>query len=77
MNIEVYGMEGCSTCTNLKKDIEKFVEENNLDAQVKKVTDIAKMAKKGIMSSPTVAVDGEIVIRGKVPSYEELKELLM
>lgn len=78
MKIEVYGSEGCKKCSKLKDNIENMVNElgfsNKVDVQ--KVEDPVELAKKGIMSTPAVAVDGEVKYKGKVPSDKEIKELL-
>ena len=43
---------------------------------MKKITDIEKIAEFGVMSLPALAVDGEIVLLGSVPSAKEIKEIL-
>lgn len=76
MKIEVFGAEGCSTCKKLKQDIEAIVEESDIKAEVVKVEDPAELAKKGIMSTPAIAVDDEIKFKGRVPDEEEIKEVI-
>ncbi len=76
MKIEVFGSEGCSTCKKLKEDIEGLVKKMNISAEVIKVEDPAELAKKGIMSTPAVAIDNEIKFKGRVPNEEELKEAI-
>ena len=76
MKIEVFGSEGCSTCKKLKEEIEDLVKEMDISAEVIKVEDPAELAKKGIMSTPAVAIDDEIKFKGRVPDEEELKEAI-
>jgi small redox-active disulfide protein 2 len=52
------------------------VEELDSDAIVEKVTDMMVIMEKGIVSTPAVAVDGKIVISGKIPSLDEAKRLI-
>ncbi|MCC6699174.1 MAG: thioredoxin family protein [Candidatus Hydrogenedentes bacterium] len=44
--------------------------------ELEKVTEIDKIVAFGVMSTPALVVDGEIKVSGKVPSLNELKELL-
>lgn len=78
MKIEVYGSEGCKKCSKLKDNIENMVDELGLSnkVDVQKVEDPVELAKKGIMSTPSVAVDGKVKYKGKVPSDKEIKKLL-
>jgi len=76
MLIEVFGA-GCAKCNKLKENAEKAVKEADVDAEVKHVTDITEIMKRGIPITPALAVDGKIVSAGKVPSVEKIKQLLM
>lgn len=74
MKIKVYGSECCGKCTKLKETIQKTVEKENIEAEVEKVTNIDELVQRGVMSTPAVDIDGEIVFKGKVPSPEEILE---
>ena len=54
----------------------KVIKENNLDATLTKVDDIVEMMSYNILSTPAVVVDGEVRIKGHVPSENEVKEAL-
>jgi protein-disulfide isomerase len=43
---------------------------------VEKVTDINEMMKFGVMMTPALVVDGEVKVVGKVPSPDEIKQML-
>lgn len=75
MKVEVFG-SGCPRCKQTEKVMKMAVEELGLNAVVEKVTDMMAMMEKGIISTPAVAIDGEIVLSGKIPSLEEAKKLL-
>ena len=47
-----------------------------LEAQVEKIEDINEIVKYGVMSTPALAVDGQVKIVGKVASTEEIMTLL-
>lgn len=51
-------------------------QELEMEAELEKVTDIKAMAKKGILGSPALVVDGLVKSTGKVLSVEEVKRLL-
>jgi len=75
MKIEIFG-SGCPRCKQTEKIIKMAVEEMGSDAIVEKVTDMMVIMEKGIVSTPAVAVDGKIVLSGKIPSLDEAKRLI-
>ncbi|AGB42086.1 small redox-active disulfide protein 2 [Halobacteroides halobius DSM 5150] len=75
MKITVYG-PGCKNCVSLADNAKEAVEELGIDAKVEKVEDMAEIAKAGVMSTPGLAIDGKVKIKGRVPSKDEIKKLL-
>jgi small redox-active disulfide protein 2 len=75
MNIQVLGT-GCAKCKSLEKATREVVAQNNIDATITKVEDIVEIMKFNIMTTPALVVDGKVVLKGRVPSNEELKEIL-
>ncbi|MXR69191.1 thioredoxin family protein [Shewanella sp. JBTF-M18] len=75
MKIEVLG-SGCKRCTNLADDIARIADELNLKIELSKVTDIAQIAAYGVMSTPAIVIDGEVLTTGRQPGEEELTQLL-
>lgn len=72
-NIIVYG-PGCANCTNTAKVITEVLTELNVPFNLTKVTDYQQMAQDGIMSTPTVKIDGQIMPKkSKIPTIEEVK----
>ena len=68
---------GCPKCKQTTSMVEKAVEELGLtDVNIEKVEDIMKIMEYNVMSTPAVVIDGEIKIKGRVPTVNELKELL-
>lgn len=76
MDIKVLG-SGCAKCKTVEKVVNEVVAENNLDATVTKVEDIVEIMQFGVMSTPALVVDGQVVLSGKVPSKDEVKSLLV
>ncbi len=67
---------GCAKCRTLSEQTEAAAKELGIEYQLEKVTDIQKILKFGVMSTPALVIDGEVKVVGKVPSVLELKKLL-
>ena len=67
---------GCANCVNLEKATRQAVSELRLEATIEKVTDYADIAGYGIMRTPGLVVDEEVVLSGRVPTVRQVKELL-
>ena len=75
MEIKVLG-SGCAKCKTTYEMIEKIVKENQLDATLSKEEDIAELRHYGIMTTPAIVVDGEVKLKGHVPTESEIKKML-
>jgi small redox-active disulfide protein 2 len=71
MTIEVLG-PGCANCRNLEARTKEAIDSLGVDASIVKVTDFAEIASRGVMSTPALALDGRVVITGRVPSVSEI-----
>lgn len=67
---------GCAKCKKTYAVVEEVIMDNNLDAKLSKIEDIAEMMKYNIMATPAVVVDGAVRIKGHVPSADEVKKAL-
>ena len=76
MKIEILG-PGCPNCQQLEKNVKNVAEEfDSLNVEITKIEDTSEIASRGVMNTPALAVDGEVKISGRVPSEEEIKELM-
>ena len=75
MELKVLG-SGCAKCQTTYEMIEKIVKENQLDATLSKVEDIVELLNYGIMTTPAIVVDGEVKLKGHVPTESEIKKIL-
>jgi small redox-active disulfide protein 2 len=75
VDIKVLG-PGCRNCVTLEARTREALEQLELRADVEKVTDPAAIAGFGLLSTPGLVVDGDVVVAGKVPSVRQLRELL-
>lgn len=75
MLIEVFG-PGCAKCETLLRHTRQALEQLGGEHQVVKVSDYAVMAARGVLSTPALAIDGQLKFQGKVASSAEILDLL-
>ena len=73
--IEVFG-PGCARCQETYRVVRHVVESAGLTCEVVKVDDIKRMIAMGIMATPAIAIDGKVVMTGRVPKSDEVQRLL-
>ncbi len=76
MEIKILG-PGCPKCKILEKLTREVVEQSGIEATVTKVEDIVAIMNYGVMTTPALVVNEKVVLKGRVPSAEELKKLLI
>jgi small redox-active disulfide protein 2 len=75
MIIQILGT-GCPKCKTLEKMTREVVEQNGISAEISKVEDIMEIMKFNVMTTPAIVIDGKVVLKGRVPSANELKDIL-
>jgi len=75
MQIQILGT-GCAKCKNLEKVTREVVEQNGFSAEITKVEDIMEIMKFNVMTTPAIVINGKVEIKGRVPSADEIKQLL-
>lgn len=75
MKIEILG-PGCARCKQTHRVVQHVVEQEGLQADVVKEESLARMAALNVLATPAVAVDGRVVVSGRIPSAEEVRTLL-
>jgi small redox-active disulfide protein 2 len=73
--IEILGT-GCAKCNRLYANAEQAVKDMGIEAEVVKVDSIDAIAESGVMMTPALIIDGEIVTEGRVPDVNEIKSLI-
>ena len=73
--IQILGT-GCPKCRKLEEISRQAADALGLDYRVEKITDVVRFAEFGVMMTPAMALDGELKVSGRIPSVEELKQLL-
>jgi small redox-active disulfide protein 2 len=75
MKIQILG-SGCAKCRQLTAIAEQAARDMGVQYELEKVTDIKRYADFGVMFTPALVVDGAVRSSGRVPSLDEVKELL-
>ena len=75
MKIQVLGV-GCPNCKRVVANAEQAIKELGLSAKVENVEDIQGIVKFGVITLPALVVDGEVRVLGRVPTVQEIKEMI-
>ena len=67
---------GCARCQKLYENTLAAVDELGLDAVVTKVDDVGEIVSRGIMATPALVVDEELVMAGNVPTPRRIGQFL-
>ncbi len=70
--IKVLGT-GCKSCNQAMELITTFVENNNMDYEVVKVSDLQEIMKYKVMTTPGIVINDQVVHTGSVPNETQLK----
>ena len=76
MRIQIAG-PGCPNCQNTERNVIDACAALELAAEISHMTNIADILDLGVMRTPAVVIDGEVVISGRVPTVSELKNMLV
>ena len=72
-NIKVLG-SGCKNCETTVNLIKVAAEQEGVEIELEKITDIAEIMAFGVMSTPGVVVDGKLVHAGGLPGPEQIRQ---
>lgn len=75
MRIEILG-PGCPNCDKLAEATRQAVAGLDVEAEIVKVTNIVEITNRGVLMTPALVVDGEVVSSGKVLSPARIRELI-
>lgn len=75
MTVRILG-SGCANCVTLERVTREAVAELGLTAEFEKVTDPGEIASYGVMRTPGLVVDDQLLLSGRVPTAAQVRELL-
>jgi predicted DsbA family dithiol-disulfide isomerase len=79
IKVEVFSSPGCSKCGHAKETLRKLVDELGGDQidwrEVNILDELDYAVELGVLSTPAIAIDGELVFSG-LPSVRKLRAAL-
>lgn len=75
MNIKIIGT-GCDKCDKLYENTKLAIDELGLNVDIEKVEDLIEIVKLGVMTSPSLMINGKLVVSGQNASKEKIIKLL-
>lgn len=75
MNIKVIGT-GCEKCDQLYANVQAVLKKTGCVAEVEKIEDLMEIVKLGVMTSPSLMIDGKLVVSGRIAKPEEIEKLI-
>ena len=73
MQIKVLGT-GCQKCEFLEQRVKKVANDNNIEIELEKVTEVNDIMSYGIMMTPGLVVNDEVKSSGKIPNEDQILE---
>ena len=73
--VKVLG-SGCAKCNALEQAAREALADLGMDTTIDHVTDFSQIAAYGVMTTPALVVDGNVVSYGKVLNNDEVKALI-
>lgn len=71
MIVKVLG-SGCKKCNILEERVKEVIKNNDITAEVIKVQELNEIMKYGVMMTPALVVDENVVSFGVIPKDEEI-----
>lgn len=75
IKVEILGT-GCAKCKRLFANAEQAIKDAKITADVIKVDDLDEIVNRGVMLTPALFINGELVAEGRVPCVEEIVTML-
>lgn len=75
MKLEILGT-GCTKCKRMYDNVTDAVKKSGVQAEVLKVESLDEIVSRGVLMTPAMFVDGEEVVAGRVPTVNEIIEIL-
>jgi small redox-active disulfide protein 2 len=71
MKVKILGT-GCKKCQTLEAKVRGVVQQNNINAEVEKVTDLSAIMSYGIMMTPGLVIDEKVKSYGTIPKDDQI-----
>ena len=67
---------GCSACEKMEQDVKSILIELNIAAAVQHIRDINQITEYGMVRTPSLVINNEIVLNGRSLPKSQLKSLI-
>ena len=74
-DIKVLGT-GCAKCKSTVAIIEQVASAKGIPIKLEKIEDMQQIVSYGVMSTPSVVIDGKVVHSGGIPTRDKVEEWL-
>ena len=71
ITVKVLG-SGCANCKRLEQITHKVIQNLAIEAEIVKVTDFQEIMDHGVLNTPGLIVNDEVVSSGRIPSETEI-----
>jgi small redox-active disulfide protein 2 len=71
ITVKVLG-SGCANCKRLEQIAHKVIQNLAIEAEIVKVTDFQEIMDLGVLNTPGLVVNDEVVSSGRIPSETEI-----
>lgn len=75
MIIKILGA-GCKDCDKLIENVEKALKETNTEAEIIHIEKLAEIVAYGVMQTPSLVIDDQVVSIGKVLKTKGIVKIL-
>ena len=75
LKIQILGT-GCTKCNNLAENAKEAAETLGEAVEIEKVTDLNEIMTYGCMTTPGLAINGQLVSQGKLLKTEQIIKLI-
>lgn len=75
LKVEILGT-GCKKCHQLEANAKMAIDKRQLEAEVAHITDTMEIVKRGVMKTPALVVNGQVLSQGKLLEPDAIAALL-
>jgi small redox-active disulfide protein 2 len=71
LQVKVLG-SGCANCQRLERETRAALDQASIVYELSKVTDFADIAAYGVMNTPALVMNEDVLVSGKIPKAEQI-----
>ncbi len=75
LSIKVLG-SGCTNCHKVEELAKQAVAQLAINAQVELVTDMKEIMRYGVMQTPGIVINEQVVSMGRVPALSQMTTMI-